>query len=288
MVAVVGAVSAFGTRTPMSIENVIGQEASQVEQSDEFAVAVETPELRPSVEQEIQGKVYTNHPEVRGLTLEAEERLAAREWELERTRARFDDRQDSDREARTRQAAWVGSEKRRRRFEKRAASVDPWCDPDRADAREQLRREELGAVNAEAARLVGKLEGWSRAAVSRMVAERVVDGVEFESAVFEVFDELLTGPGGVIPIASVGLVDRAEVDIEGEVVKLFEPSHSSIEWVGLVADETETIKVTSWHRSEKPTVEEGDHIRLRSVAKNWYQGRVSVAVTGRSDVVFFE
>ena len=271
----------------MSIENVIGQEGSQVEQSDEFANVAE-PELRPSVEQEIQGKVDTNHPEVRGLTLEAEERLEAREGELERTRVRMDDRQNSDREARTRQVAGRGSVDRRCEFERRAASVYPWCDPDREDARIELSRAELGTVNREAARLAGKLEGWSRASISRLVAEQVVDGAEIESAVFEVFDELLSGPGQVIPIASVGLVDRGEVDIEGEVAVLWEASHSSISQVGLLEDETGRVKFTVWEKSGQPLVEEGERVRFRGVAKSWYQGRVSVALTGWSQVAFPE
>jgi len=62
-------------------------------------------------------------------------------------------------------------------FRERAAAVDPWQDPERADAREQLSQTELGWVNSEARRLAGMLSGWSRAAISRRLAERVVDAV---------------------------------------------------------------------------------------------------------------
>ncbi|AQL43286.1 hypothetical protein BV210_11535 [Halorientalis sp. IM1011] len=249
-------------------------------------VVEEEPELRPSVEQEIQGTVDTNHPDANpeGLTLEAEERMQAREAEISRTFQRVDRRVDSDRENRTRAVARSGSIKRRRAFEKRAASVDPWADPDREDARLQLSRAELAEVNQEAARLSEELRGWSRAAISRRIAERVVDGTDVASAVMTAFEELQMGPGQVIPIAAVGRVERREVNIEGTVVKLFNTNHPSIAWAGLVEDATGTMKVTSWRRSAQPIVREGENLRLRSVAKNWYQGSVSVALTGRSQV----
>jgi len=282
---------AFGVSTQMSSNNVIGQEASleeqAVDQADEaFAVVEETPELLPSVKQEIQGKVDTNHPDATpdGLTLEAEERLEAREWEIERTRRRFDSRQDSGREARARQAAGAGSKQRRFEFAKRAASVDRWCDPEEVDPRAQLLRAELGAVNQEAARLAEQLRGWSQAAVSRRLAERVADGAELESVVLEVFEEFLWGPGQVIPIGAVSEVPRGEVSIEGRIETLWDPSHPSICQVGLIEDDSGAVKFTSWRKSDPRLVQEGDLVRMDAVKKNWYKGRCSVAVTYWSDL----
>jgi len=102
--------------------------------------------------------------------------MEAREWEVERTSTRFDRRQASDREARTRTMVREMSIEQRYEFRERAAAVDPWQDPERADAREQISQMELGWVNSEAARLSRMLPGWSRAAISRRLAERVVDG----------------------------------------------------------------------------------------------------------------
>src|SRR6056297_1428122 len=125
---------AFGGNTgsviPMSTTNEIGNElsvAQAVEQDEErFAVDEASAELRPRVEAEIQAKVDLNHPDGvgRGLTLEAEERLLAREWEIGRTRHRIDRGNDADREARTRDVVRQGSQERRKTFQKRAASVD--------------------------------------------------------------------------------------------------------------------------------------------------------------------
>jgi hypothetical protein len=256
----------------------------------EADVVTDTFEGRPSVRQEIQAKVDTNHPDAQttGLTLEAEERLAAREAEIKRTQQRYDRYQESDREARTQTVAERGSVERRDAFAKRAGSVDPWADPDREDPRAQLAREQLGEVNREAARLAGELPGWSRAAISRLVAQRVVEGVDMMEAVLTVFEACRDAPGQVIPIGVVGEVNRAEVDIKGVVGVLWESSHSAIQQVGLLEDETGTIKFTVWRKSSQPTVREGERVRMRSVAKSWYQGQVSVALTGRSQLTVLE
>lgn len=272
-------------------KSALGQDVSVEEAANEqIEFEEERPDLRPSVEQEIQAKVDMNHPDAKrsGLTLAAEERLEAREWEIERTQVRFDRRQESDREARSRQAVAQVSVERRREFAKRAASVDPWADPDVVDPREQLPREELAAVNREAMRMAEKLPRWSRAAISRRLAERVVDGAGMTGAVIGVFEELRTAPGQVIPIAAVEGVRRREVDIEGKVAVLWEPSHPRIQQVGLIEDESGRVKFTVWRKSNQPMMRKGEHVKLENVARNWYNGRISVALTGWSRIEFVE
>ncbi|ODR80169.1 DNA-binding protein [Haladaptatus sp. W1] len=273
----------------MSSKQTIGQRVSVDEQAiecdeEQFESVEETPELRPSVEQTIQGKVDTNHPDGigRGLTLAAEERMVAREKEITRTRERWDRSQDSKREVQCRRASKAVSRERRCAFQERAASVDPWCDPEREDPREELAQEELAAVNKQAMRLEKKLDGWSRAAISRRLAERVVDGTSVMGAVVGVYEELRTAPGQVIPIADVQDVNRKEVSIEGTVTQLWTPRSPKIQQVGLIEDDSGRVKFTVWRASRKTMVEEGETVQLRSVAKNWYEGRVSVAVTGWS------
>ncbi|QCC51399.1 DNA-binding protein [Halapricum salinum] len=273
----------------MSSTTRIGYEVSHDEQQsvEEFE-AVEEPELRPSVAQEIDAKVDGIAPGTvsRGMSLEDEERMVAREWEVRRTRVRWDRRQDSDREVRTRSVVEDVNAKRRHEIGKRAASVDRWADPDIDDPRVQLSRVQLGEVNRQAARLAGELRGWSRGAISRRLAERVVDGVEMLDAVVAVYDELTECGGQVIPISRVEQVDEYEVDIEGVVSVLWEPSCAAIRQVGLLEDQTGRIKFTSWRKSGQPLVREGERVRLRAVAKNWYEGRCSVALTGKTLVSF--
>jgi hypothetical protein len=275
------------SRRQLSSNEVSDAQAS--EQVAEFRVADE-PELRASVEQDTQAKVDTNHPDAnRGtLTRIAEEKWVAREWEVGRTHARADQRQQSSREQRSRQAAAQGSQKRRAAFQERAASVDQWRNPAVEDPRELLTRTELRQVNQEAARLADQLDEWSRAAIARQLAERVVDGADLTDATLAVFEELQQAPGTVIPIAALSEVDRQEVSIGGTIDQLWDPSHPRIAQVGLIADETGRTRFTAWRRSDPRIVEEGEHVRFRAVQKNWYRGRCSVAVVGRTRIEFPE
>jgi hypothetical protein len=181
-----------------------------------------------------------------------------------------------------------GSRRRRVKFQERAVGVEHWRGLDVEDPRELLTRMELRQVNQEAARLADQLDEWSRAAIARRLAERVVDGTDLTDATLAVFEELQQAPGTVIPIAALSEVDRQEVSISGTIDQLWEPSHPRIAQVGLIADDTDRTRFTAWRRSEPRIVEEGEHVRLRCVQKNWYQGRCSVAVTGWSRIEFPE
>ncbi|RDZ39565.1 DNA-binding protein [Haloferax sp. Atlit-10N] len=276
----------------MSTKKQIGNEVSHSEHPRAVVddVVDETPALHPTVELEIQAKVDLNNPEAvgRGLTLAEEERMQAREWEIEQTKTRWDRRQTSNREQRTATIVEQMSIEATREFKKRAGCVNRWADPEEPDAREQISREELGEVNRKAARMQTKLQGWSRAAISRRLAEKVADGKSMMSAVVGVFEELQQAPGRVIPIAAVSEVNRREVSISGTVTQLWESSNSAIQQVGLIEDETGRTKFTVWTKSGQPVVREGERVTMRNVAKSWYGGRVSVAATGWSELSFPE
>jgi len=247
----------------------------------------ETPELRPSVEQETQGKVDTNHPDAtpEGLTRIAEERLQAREREITRTRERMDRRPDSDREARTRRRAVRGSRERRQAIDERAcAERFPWQVG--SDPREELTQAQLARVNQEADKIAAELDT-ARATVSRLVARKVADGTSLAQAVLDTHERLRTAQLH-IPIDAVGEVDRHEVNLDARVATLWEPSSPRIQQVGLLEDETGRIKFTVWEKSRQPWLDEGERVQIYNAAKNWYQGRVSVALTGWSEVHFPE
>jgi ssDNA-binding replication factor A large subunit len=182
----------------------------------------------------------------------------------------------------------VENEQRREAFARRRASVDPWADPEIVDPRETLEREQLAGVNSEAARLHGRYGEVSRAAIGRELGERVAEGQSLVSAVVAVAERLRERPGRIVPLAELETVDAGEVCVEGVIERLWTPSHPSIQWVGLLEDETGRVKVTSWKRSNQPTVRAGERVRIRAAAKNWYEGRVSLAVTGWSSVTFPE
>jgi ssDNA-binding replication factor A large subunit len=120
------------------------------------------------------------------------------------------------------------------------------------------------------------------------LAERVVDGNGMMSAVVGVYEDLQQAPGQVIPIGALEEVRRREVSIEGRVETLWDPSHPGIAQVGLIADESGQTRVTIWKASDAPWIEEGERVRIHSAARNWYEGRVSLAVTGWSTIQFPE
>jgi len=292
----------------MSSKNVFGNEVSVDEQAfekadeatvdeDGFEVVDETPKFQATVQMEVQAKVDANHPDgmvdtsderIYGATLEQEERIRAREAELERISAQAELGTQEGREKRTRDIAAKRSAERRAKFQKRAASVNPMADPERGDPRAELTQEQLAAVNKQSMRLAKKLDGWSRAAIGRRLGEAVVGGKDLMSAVVGVFEKLQTAPGTVVPIGKLEDVNRKEVSIEGRVTQLWEPSSSAISQVGLIEDDSGKTKLTSWVASDQPWIEEGERVRIHGAARNWYNGRVSVALTGWSTVMFPE
>jgi len=276
-----------------AFENAGGQAVDE----DGFPVVDETPEFEAAVEQETQAKVDANHPDgiadtsedrIHGVTLEQEERIRAREAELERISAQAELGTQDGREQRTREIAAKRSDERRRGFQQRAASVDPLADPDRGDPRAELSQEQLATVNQKAMRLAKQLDGWSRAAIGRRLGEAVARGKDIRSAAISVFEELDTAPGTVVPIGKLEEVDLKEVSISGRVETLWDPSHPSIAQVGLIADGSGQTRVTIWKASDAPWIEEDERVRIHGAARNWYEGRVSLAVTGWSTIMFPE
>jgi replication factor A1 len=73
-------------------------------------------------------------------------------------------------------------------------------------------------------------------------------------------------------------VDKPEewINITAKVVELWEPRSDAVAQVGLLGDETGTIKFTKWSKSDLPTLEEGEVYDLRNVVTDEYQGRFSM------------
>jgi len=66
------------------------------------------------------------------------------------------------------------------------------------------------------------------------------------------------------------------VDVTAKVVELWDPGHESIGQVGLLGDETGTMKFTKWAKSDLADLEEGKAYSLKNVVTDEYQGRFSV------------
>ncbi|WP_430639466.1 DNA-binding protein [Haloferax volcanii] len=286
------------TSNVVSVDEQAFEKADEAEvDEDGFEVVDETPAFQATVQMEVQAKVDANHPDgmvgtsaerIYGATLEQEERIRAREAELERISAQAELGTQDGREKRTRDIAAKRSAERRAEFQKRAASVNPMADPERGDPRAELTQEQLAAVNKQSMRLAKKLDGWSRTAIGRRLGEAVVGGKDLMSAVVGVFEELQTAPGQVVPIGKLEDVNRKEVSIEGQVEVLWDSDSPAIAQVGLIADESGKTKVTIWEKSNAPWIEEGEQVRIHGAARNWYEGRVSLAVTGWTTIHFPE
>ncbi len=86
--------------------------------------------------------------------------------------------------------------------------------------------------------------------------------------------------------ATVEEIDEPEqwVDLTVKVIELWEPRSDSIAQVGLVGDQTGTIKFTKWAKSELPALEEGGVYRLGNVVTDEYQGRYSIKLNSTTTI----
>ncbi|ELY41626.1 hypothetical protein [Natronorubrum sulfidifaciens] len=262
-------------------EQAYEQEAGRAEHED---VIDETPEFRATVEMEIQAKVDANHPDgivdtsenrIYGVTLAQEERIQAREEELERISAQAAFGRQEGRAERTRAVV-----EQARRSQRTVKEVDP---------REKLGQEKLGQVNRQAQRLAEDVNGgYTRAVIAKRIASRVLEGEAMFEAVMDTKEEMQHEAGTIVPIGRLESIRRGEVSVEGRVIELWEPLSTSMQQVGLIEDETGRTKFTIWTKSRQTKVREGELVRFRAAAKNWYNGRCSIALTRWSEIVFPE
>jgi replication factor A1 len=85
-------------------------------------------------------------------------------------------------------------------------------------------------------------------------------------------------PSGTNEQRDIVTIDAPDewVDLTAKVVDLWEPRSDSIGQVGLLGDETGTIKFTAWAKSDLPALEEEAVYQLGNVVTDEYQGRYSV------------
>lgn len=80
--------------------------------------------------------------------------------------------------------------------------------------------------------------------------------------------------------------DGKWVTLRAKVVQLWEATQESIAQVGLLGDETGTIKFTKWAKaSALPTIEEGKCYLFKSVTTSEWQGQFSVKLNKTSEII---
>jgi replication factor A1 len=88
-------------------------------------------------------------------------------------------------------------------------------------------------------------------------------------------DELQGGGNETVQIRDIDAPEEW-IDLTAKVVDLWEPRADAVAQVGLLGDETGTVKFTKWSKSDLPELEEGTVYSLRNVVTDEYQGRFSV------------
>ncbi|SDL96523.1 replication factor A1 [Halogranum gelatinilyticum] len=90
-------------------------------------------------------------------------------------------------------------------------------------------------------------------------------------------DDIASGAGGsqLVEVADID-EDEQWVDLKVKVVDLWDPGHESIAQVGLVGDESGTMKFVAFQTSELEALEEGKVYSLANVVTDEYQGNFSV------------
>ncbi len=92
--------------------------------------------------------------------------------------------------------------------------------------------------------------------------------------------------GGGSTAVSLAAIDKPDewVDVTVTVVELWEPRSDSIDQVGLVGDQSGTIKFTKWAKSDLPRLEEGKSYRLANVVTDEYQGNYSIKLNRTTEI----
>ncbi|WP_327050505.1 replication factor A [Halomicrococcus gelatinilyticus] len=97
-------------------------------------------------------------------------------------------------------------------------------------------------------------------------------------------DEIRSGGG--TEDAQLADIDTDEewLNVTAKVVDLWEPRSDAVGQVGLLGDESGTIKFTKWAKSDLPELEEGKVYSLGNVVTDEYQGNYSVKLNRTTTV----
>jgi replication factor A1 len=85
-------------------------------------------------------------------------------------------------------------------------------------------------------------------------------------------------------IVDISAEDRW-INLRVRVVQLWEPNSPSIAQVGLIGDESGTIKFTSWSNANLPILQEGRSYFVRNAVTKSWQGRFSVSLNKATEIV---
>ncbi|MBS3761534.1 replication factor A [Halodesulfurarchaeum sp.] len=139
---------------------------------------------------------------------------------------------------------------------------------------------DLEDVSARLERLVSEYK------VPLSEARRSVENHYLDEAGLE-RDDLASGSEEEVSIADVNQPEQW-ISLTAQVVDLWNPRSDAVGQVGLLGDETGTIKFTAWAKSDLETLEEGSVYRLENVVTDEYQGRYSVKLNKTTEITEVE
>ena len=79
--------------------------------------------------------------------------------------------------------------------------------------------------------------------------------------------------------------DGKWVTLCAKVVQLWETNHESVSQVGLLGDESGTVKFTKWMKAGLPQVEEGKSYLFRNAITSEWQGQFSIKLNKTSEII---
>ena len=226
-----------------------------------------------------------------GLPLEAQERLHGlrEERKRQREKALAAHITGIDRETRRRDELLTEYHERRADYNDRVIgdnihSYDPF---------EHLDEEASHRVHEAADRITDRLvTPPNKAILEHRLGSKVVRGQDLFTAQSNVLDELYQEAGVIQPISSVPVIPskyNVEADIQGTVTRLWQPKSRTQQQVGLIEDDTGTIKFTVWTKSNQGTIlHEGDTVRVVAGKVGKYQGQATLAADSETRITVIE
>jgi len=113
-------------------------------------------------------------------------------------------------------------------------------------------------------------------------ARRSVENHYLEEAGLE-REDLAGDSEEAVSIADIGQPEQW-VSLTAKVVDLWDPRSDAVGQVGLLGDDSGTIKFTAWAKSDLQTLEEGSVYQLENVVTDEYQGRYSVKLNKTTEI----
>ena len=159
---------------------------------------------------------------------------------------------------------------------------------DHVEALKEQSEEQLEEIREEAERLAGRFAKQTLTVdyITRCMARRILNGESVFSAVFTVKQEIETITEVVQPLNAIDPYGQQATTVVVTVDKLFDPKGDGQRQVGYVSDDSgEQVKLTVWFNAgDKPTLKEGDTVKLTDTKVNAYNGDATLAVVSDTEI----